>query len=717
VNYIEIGPDERIESTKPNELTFYNTYLKRYVKEKEINLVIENLEIGYLPEDFVKNLAIGVMAEYKIDTKKIDFKTKEYELNIGENGSIEIIIEKEKYQISTFFSYPGDKIGFNSFSSEKDWDVKIEKIDKDKVKIEGENNFYKVERVLTLKGEKIEIEDNLKNKLDSEIGVIIKNKILTPVPPSYYRLAGVEKVEYLDVVAPNPTIFISQDKSSLGFVAEDNILRLQGEMRKWGGNSFEYYTRHFGLDKNKEYKFCFSLYPIKNKGPKKSNDYFAFINKVRRDWDTNFTIEGPIIMGATVIPERKAKGYMIYPWLSTNAYNPKTDKFYTMEEIENQWKSLKDKIRKSDPNAYVLGVIEGNLYAIDKREIPGGEKIGQGRINYGTILTKEETKLVEDYIGPLKDSVLRTEDGRMIVDTYYPSTTTYLKNLWLYVMVYYIEGNYRYKQMLEYLDFIFDKIGCDGVYIDQFELSYSGLGTIRDRCTYEKWDGYTVDIDENTGKIKRKYTDLGLVSIPARKKILDYALSKGKIVVLNGYACARELQNLRNVFRFAEMENDFPNPLNYINQEPPVLRWCAMGHLSTPIIYGLEPAKLGKEGSNRYAEVVIKGIITALKNGLLYYPHAKGAIIPKEGEGAGEYGPMNHMFPITIEEINEGYIIGKERIISCVSKVFKFNKEPKVYLFDLKGREKEHNFKIEKKGKEWEINVKLNDWNEICIIE
>ena len=717
-NYLEIGPDERVESAKKNELIFINTYLKKYIPTKEINLVIENLEIGYLPESFVRKISGGILEEYKDFKEKFNLIMKNYKVRIGENGVMEIDINGEKYQISSFFSFPGVKIGYNGFSVEKigeeNWQVETSKSGKNELKLEAEGKNYKIIRILKFNTEKINVEDIFENKLSTEIGVMIEHEILTPDVPHYYRISGVEKVEYLNGIAENPTIFVSQNKSSLGFLAEDNVLRLQGEVKK-RNNTFKYFTRHFGLDKGNKYNFRFSIYPVKNKGPKRSNDYFAFINKIRNDWDVNFTVEGPYIFGTGVIPERKVKGQIIWPWLSTLELNPETGKLYKMDELEKILKTHYEKVKKANPEIQVLGVIESNLVPIDKRDIENGEDIGKGTHDYGTILSKEESEKLSKAIANYNDSILRTEDGRIIVDTYYPYASK--KEFLLYLFVYYVEGNYRYKEMLSYMDFLFNKIGCDGVYMDQFTLSWQGLGLARDRCTYDKWDGYTVDIDENTGKITRKYTDCGLVSIKARKKILEYAVSKGKVVVINGFPPVLEEQNLRNVFRFAELENDYPNPLNYLNDEPPTLKWCGKGHLSTPIILGLRPQRL-PDGEKYYAEAIMKSVITALKNGLLYYPNgAGGATIPKEGPGSGEYGALNHMFPITPIEINEGYIIGKERIISCISGIFYFDREPKVYLFDLKGKEKPVNFKINKKEKLWEVNVKINDWNEIVIIE
>ncbi|MCM8818870.1 MAG: hypothetical protein NC915_05300 [Candidatus Omnitrophica bacterium] len=710
VNYVEIGADERIEKAEPNKITLINTYLNRYVPGAKINMIIEDLEIGYLPKYLIEKYSKPELEKYGEFKEKEKLETKGYQLGIGEKGEIEIKVGNERYKLVSGYSYPGNIIGFNWFDSSKkgeiNWKVDIKKVGKE-FEIKGEGENYIITRKIKPEQEKIKVEETIKNKSYQEIGIIVTHRIILDDLPSYYRIGGVEEIEFSSRgVAENPTIFVSYKNTSIGFVAEDNILRVQGEIEK-KVNTLNYSIKHFGLDKNKEYKFEFSIYPLNEV------NYFTFINKVRNDWGVNTKIEGPFAFSSEVINERKIKIYVVGPWLDYYDINPETGKSYTREEYKNRIKPVIEKIKSLEPNAKILGKIETNLISIDKRDIQGGEILPGGSLprkgTYGYILDKKQSEILKSGIGEWKDSILQTEEGNVIVDTYYPTNPNFL-NLLLYLD----KGNYRYKHFLKQIDFLIDEVGMDGVYIDQFTLTWGQIGR-PDRHTYEKWDGYTVDIDEKTGKIKRKYTDCGLIGAEARKEILEYITKKGKIAVINGFPGVKEEQVFPNIFRFAEFENDPVNPLTFMDKKPPTLIYCAKGHLSTPIILGIRPARLGDEGNKRFAEIIMKSVITALRNGLLYYYYS--SVIPKEGPGAGEYGPINHMFPITIKEINEGYIIGEERIISCVSRVFEFNKEPKVYLFDLKGRGKPHNFKVEKKGTKWQIEVKLSDWNEICIIE
>ena len=86
--------------------------------------------------------------------------------------------------------------------------------------------------------------------------------------------------------------------------------------------------------------------------------------------------------------------------------------------------------------------------------------------------------------------------------------------------------------------------------------------------------------------------------------------------------------------------------------------------MASPIALGIGGENLSTDRKN-YAKGFMKGIITLLRNGLLYYHYDPD--IPETGEGSGQYGPINHMFPITPLELGEGFIIGKERIVAARS--------------------------------------------------
>jgi hypothetical protein len=71
-----------------------------------------------------------------------------------------------------------------------------------------------------------------------------------------------------------------------------------------------------------------------------------------------------------------------------------------------------------------------------------------------------------------------------------------------------------------------------------------------------------------------------------------------------------------------------------------------------------------------YSETIMRMLIAYLRHGALAYLYDTN--IPLEGPASGEYGAFNHMYPITPVELHEGWILGKERIITAVSGVFCF---------------------------------------------
>ena len=63
-----------------------------------------------------------------------------------------------------------------------------------------------------------------------------------------------------------------------------------------------------------------------------------------------------------------------------------------------------------------------------------------------------------------------------------------------------------------------------------------------------------------------------------------------------------------------------------------------------------------------------------------------GASFPPE---EGGFGPINHTFPFTPVELHEGYILGKERIITKVSGLYGWGdpSSHEVHVFNEKGEE------------------------------
>jgi hypothetical protein len=227
------------------------------------------------------------------------------------------------------------------------------------------------------------------------------------------------------------------------------------------------------------------------------------------------------------------------------------------------------------------------------------------------------------------------------------------------------------------------------------------------------WDKRSVIVDRLTGNISRKYIDCSLVGIQARIGILEYALGKGKIVVANTYSTSNEEQALP-VNRFAETFNLFdpfagPN-IGEASPVPEIFR----GNLASPIGLGISGMPQLADTATR----LMKAVMTYLRHGSVYYHYAIEDI-PEVGPGSGEYGPINHMFPITPVALHKGWIEARERIITVLPGKYKWKhpRKPDVHRFDLTGREVTHTYVISKIGSSWEVEVTTFPWEEIIVIE
>jgi hypothetical protein len=486
---------------------------------------------------------------------------------------------------------------------------------------------------------------------------------------------------------------MKQAASSLGIVCEDTLFRMQLAADRVR-NTIQFGSEHFGLAPHAKYTLEWTLYPSLNK------DYFAFINRVRKDWNVNYTIAGPGSFSKIALPQRKLDMYMMSPWF---CYASGTA--LGREQYKDLQKAQIAKVLAVQPDAVTVGMIETNLIPIKMADVKGLEA-GLPTGTYGLEITEKQTEGLKTL--PWWDSMIKTADGRPFLDTIYANPP------YCDLMVYPAPGNYQLKYMLDQIDYLMDKVGFKGIYLDQFNLSFTlnAMG----RADYSKWDGHTVDLDSQ-GEIVKKYTDGAYVGTPARLEIIKHVQKKGGVLITNGHSYARETTG-KGVMSFAETEWDVNTGQEILGwNEPPALPTIAEAHLDSPIGLGIRPVRFGKFGEENCAEIIHKWVITFLKNGILYYYYQD--TIPETGPGAGEYGELNHMFPFTPVEIHPGWLIGKERTITAKSGtyIWAHKDKPAVLLFDLKGKAKTPDATVTRHKQGWKVDLKMSDWHETAIIE
>ena len=703
-------------------------------------------------KDSAKNNTYGKFGRTSLSVQGDGFR-----LLVFDQGAMAVEMDGESYVIESSYSYPNEgKIGMNELSCRQQpgsWKLNIhkEKTTPEQICIIGKGKHYTLTRTVSMEGSRIGIDDEIVNETNEAVGVIIRHRVVTTEEPQEILFAGEpwtsekgiagackdlakrimlrlgrlpSKIGYQ---SENPTLFVSLKQTHLGIVAEDTLSRLQFEAHRYRA---AFSMEHFALRPHATHTLKWAIYPLGKKA-----DYFTFINRVRRDWKTNFTIPGPWDFFNAINHQdefeqpaqldeylkRKRIRYQIVtftPWLDYDNFNWRTGKTVGREEYKKLMRSGMKALKAVDPSIKCLGSMQScwRLLPTDVMtkmyEMIPQEQRKQGFYRF----TDEQMKVAKDIL-PLtwKDSFITGLDGRYIYELYYTGTQN---EPMIAIGVYAMPGNSQFINWMDQAKFIMEDVGLDGIYIDGFSLAFKADPS--QRYTYDRWDVVTVDIDANTGKILRRYTDCALVGVQAQKSLIQYVHSRSGILVANTAASAQEVQS-SPVMRFIEGSGVMDHFDFVEGIEPALFRYLCRGQLGSPIALGWSANAHGsKDDGPEYSRKVMATAITYLRHGLLYYYYGNyGIKYPDIGSYPNEYGAINHMFPITPTHIGKGFVVGKERIVTSVAGKFLWNmdRKPRVLCFDMVNHPKKASFSLKKEAQGWNVTLDVNNWKEICVVE
>jgi hypothetical protein len=215
------------------------------------------------------------------------------------------------------------------------------------------------------------------------------------------------------------------------------------------------------------------------------------------------------------------------------------------------------------------------------------------------------------------------------------------------------EKNTFGREIEKNVDIIFDEIGADGVYWDEHEYS---------RRMYhfgEPWDGFSGDIDRQTMQLIRLKSSIVLLTESWRVGLAKRILARGSLIG-NSVPLTRKMAELH-----------FPCFV-----ETGAITNCAKSHLYSPIA-------LGDHLTERSELDACRCMLEALNYGCVYHWYHDLYVVPTH------HHLTRYMYPITPIELHEGYIIGKERIVTNRSGLFGWGdaSEHEVHVFDETGRE------------------------------
>ena len=703
-----------------NVLTFTNVALVRYFKKtveqmKDMPMLIDRLEIGLTDTGVRDRLTEDLDASIARFEPAVSVAGDGVTVAASAGGALRIAHRGDSYYCRSTFSEPGKAIRHNRFwwTPTKDWEVTVGKVGERELAVVGKTASYELRRHVVLDGSFVRLRDTITNAARDDIGVMLKHELISEEAVEEWRLSGLKGEPVYSDTAANPTVHFSRERTGLGAALLDTAMRAQ-MVESGGRRVLSFDNDHFGLGRGKTYTFRWSIYVG---GP----DFWEFVNAVRVDWGANATIPGMYsfwrpetgLHKALMEDPEKLRAYLTRKRIDVFSLSP----WFEYYSHPRYWrprsvykKIVQDtmaKVRAVQPDAKFLANTETFLYYVPasffqgtlpkywtdaKGDIPRGSKRP-----HDFSLDAAATRVVD--ATPWRDSVFRDTAGNVVIDLHYAGA---YKDGGVNLKVYPTLDNCWFGKFKEMLDYLLDDCGFDGIYIDSFTYYHSR--------TYGRWDGHSVDVDPATGAIRNKYARLGLLTAPARRAWVKHITDRGKICYVNGKRSSAELQDLQQI-GYMEAEWTF-NPF----AEQLTAPRAAKAQLCAPLALGIRPQRW-PEHKTQYAEILHKAVIAYLRHGALYCHYTSE--IPEPGQpGGGEYGVLNHMFPFTPVELHEGWVVGKERIITAVSGEFTWPHpaKPTCLRFDLRGMPVEGGFELRRTQGGWQVKAALTDWKQTAVI-
>ncbi|MCD6352499.1 MAG: hypothetical protein J7M26_10295 [Armatimonadetes bacterium] len=706
----------------PNTLEFVNAALVSYwgsaEKVKGIALEIAGAELGLVAEKKLARLRAsrGEVRRPQPGAKVIG---QGWEATLTESGGVQVKTGGELYSLETGFEVLKRELALTCQEKPRGWQVHVRSRGRERAQAFAKSDRLRLQRTVCAEGHRLLVEDRVRNKTDRLLGMKVSQLLIGPKSFEQVRLAGRQELALARPwLAQNCTVHARAERTAMGLLILDDAFRCNATalaQENWA--RLEY--GHFGLAPGDSYTFSLALYPAQGAEPvlaesdavpQPSVNYWAFLNQVRRDIRTNFQLQGPFEFvnsrDKKLLEEKSLKALVERKGIRIFALTPWFEYYNGAHTDRAQYRAwltrARAAVKKVVPDAICLALLETNLVSVPvewfKGTLPKDWGYGHYDANkpkgkYGIAPPPAACKLIDE--SPWGDSMLRDSQGRPLLDTWYILPPYGVVDLMCYPRT----GNYRERHMLEQLHFVLDELGLDGVYIDQFSMS-RGVHAY----DYGRWDGHTVDLDPETGAVKSKYAYVAIASAQSRRGIVEAVLQRGKTVVTNGPAVTWELQSLP-IFRFMETQGYNVEGTGVPDQ--PIL---ATGQLGSPIGLGHQWHWSRDPRAGRY---FMRTVIAHLRYGLTYYYYATQ--IP---EGAGAYGPVKTMFPITPVQLGEGFIAGKERVLTCKSGTYRvrWKARPRVKYFNERGEERPGKARLEGGPGAWRVTVELADLREVAAI-
>ncbi len=521
-------------------------------------------------------------------------------------GGFQIGVAGRTYHFDSRVSYPNAGMNELSAGHKRPADTQaryrlttMPAADGGRVVVEGPE--YRFIRTVRFTARKVDVADEIINlNPGAKLGLWVENTLRLTQPAMKVRLAGIPDPSVSEYYSPgNPSVYVSLPDIGLGLICEDDIFRNQATLfvdstQMTAGMR----TDKLCISAGSAYTLRWSVYPVA------SHDYYDFINLVREDWGSNYTVEGAwtffnadaiLATPIATLRDRFAKHGIKRACSGGGWVDHTQDRSrigFGAGVLEDYWTSMRNrlllsaqKIKEAVPDCKVY------VYYNTQRDT---SDLGRERF---------------------QDSLLANENGEHI-------STDWGGKYNLTQCAYATTSNSFGRAMLSAVDRYMNDMKIDGLYWDEMEATGYGKALV----AYNAQDGYSCELDRKSFTIHREIGINTLLGEEHRLAVIKRLRALGGDFMGNGPTCTKKILAFRPQ-RMVEIQHNE--------------RWSYEGNLDSP---------LGYAG----ARTDFANWIRALKMATLLV-------------GTGyhyDYDIQRYIFPFTPIELHAGYLLGKERIIA-----------------------------------------------------
>lgn len=535
----------------------------------------------------------------------------DFDVRMAPGGGFTIALSGHSLPFESSFSFPNGgenrlSAGEPAADGEAEWSVSVHSPRPYRHTVSAKGKFYSVQRTVRVLRNRVAVEDTITNTGNADVGIILSNHLDTSADPFIQRtVAGYPTTEER-AYPQSPSSYVAWADCGIGVLPLDDLYVIQA-ISFAKDDRVGTRTEKFALAPGASYTLEWAAYPTS------TPDYYEFLNRVRHDERRIGTVAGGfdfIDQTPPVTPEEVAIRNTLYASFGCMC-NVADDPEIEIEGIEFLWlpkerariRERFEAIRKLNPQLKLMFHIAHSLVTTNKPD--------------------------EMFL----DSRVIDADGKHLIWPYdYANTAYFTKRRYeegyRWYIYYPTPGNSFHDALMQAADLLTDEIGAGGAFMDGFHFGYVSP------WTYDRWDGHSADMDLETKTISRKVGSVLWLSQPSMVAFTRKLLDKGAVVVGNNVVQTRTISSLPIIID----QECRSGPDVHLAQTP-----CALGN---PTVISTE--------ADVYLDVLDK-----LRWGNLYFYY---------GEPTLTYPSLpQQQYPITVEGIHEGTLVGHERIVTMNS--------------------------------------------------